>query len=60
MRLLFRGYSDDIFGEYEATCFDIDNCANGDPIEIFCRALRNSDYANPEIKKELLKEITKS
>ena len=36
MKLLkFYGYSDDTFGEYAVTNEDVDNCANGTPIQ--CR-----------------------
>ena len=33
--LRFYGYSDDTFGEYASTNYDVDNCGSGNPIQ--CR-----------------------
>lgn len=39
--LRFRGYSDDIFGEYNITGTEIDNCASCNPIQCIITADNN-------------------
>lgn len=36
--LMFKGYSDDTFGEYGVTNEDVDNCGSGDPIQCVVNA----------------------
>lgn len=54
MKLLFKGYSDDTFGEYASTNDDVDNCASLKPIHCVLRSgqdgmIITGQYANNPI-----------